>query len=448
MSGIEPLVTQGDWQPTTNASSPLGSVRLLPSAAEIWSSRATAGTAEAMPTGSVSPDRFFWTGLPEAASPPPFVFDQRGVWPPRRLSLALQGGGSFGAFTWGVLERLLEETTIELDTISGTSAGAINGVLLASGLVEGGRAGARSRLARFWKRVTDEGSFRSLMLIGGFSPIGTSVAFGPALSPEQFDRFDLDLLREAIRAEVDLSRLCELSCPKLLIATTRVRTGQSHVFRNQDITADVVLASTCPPFIHYPVDIEGEPHWDGSYVANPPLLQLARESKATDVLVVQITPTHDALVPVTMAAIDRRLDQIMSNATLNSETAALDLAHHLGATPKLRSFRVFRIAAEDEIEGLAQLSNVDLGRDFIRLLHQSGRQAADRWLARDPDDAMPMREVRSEPREAWGATPDTLRGFVKRPRSAIVWERPPDARLNCEPCLADAKQRSICDLPF
>jgi NTE family protein len=401
MSGIDPLVTQGDWQPTTNASSLPTSVRGLPSAAEIWSSPATPGTAKAIQTGSGSPDRLFWIGLPEAALAEPFVFDQRRGWPPRRLSLALQGGGSFGAFTWGVLERLLEETTIELDAISGTSAGAINGVLLACGLVEGGRAGARSRLARFWNRVTDEGSFRSLMLIGGFSPIGTSVAFGPALSPAQFDRFELDLLREAIRAEVDLSRLCELSCPKLLIATTRVRDGQSHIFRNQDITADVVLASTCPPFIHYPVDIEGEAHWDGSYVANPPLLQLVQESDATDVLVIQITPTYDALVPVTMAAIDRRIDQIMSNATLAAETAALDLAHHLGATPKLRSLRIFRIAAEDEVEGLAQLSNVNLGRDFIRLLHQSGRHAADRWLARDPHGATLPRRERSEPREAW-----------------------------------------------
>jgi NTE family protein len=413
MSAVDPLVTQGDLQPTTN--SPLSSVRGLPSAAEIWSLQAPPETAEAMPTGSGSPDRFFWTGLPVAASAEPLVFDRRRGWPPRRLSLALQGGGSFGAFTWGVLERLLEETTIELDTISGTSAGAINGVLLACGLVEGGRAGARSRLARFWNRVTDEGSFRSLMLIGGFSPIGTSVAFGPALSPAQFDRSDLDTLREAIRAEVDLSRLCELSCPKLLIATTCVRDGQSHIFRNQDITDDVVLASTCPPFIHCPVDIEGEAHWDGSYVANPPLLQLVQESNAPDVLVVQITPTYDALVPVTMAAIDRRLDQIMSNATLNTETAALDFAHHPGPTPKLRSLQIFRIAAEDEIEGLARLSNVDLGRDFIRLLHQRGRHAADQWLARDPDDATPHRRERSEAREAWESAGATLVTFPELP---------------------------------
>jgi NTE family protein len=174
-----------------------------------------------------------------------------------------------------------------------------------------------------------------------------------------------------------------------LIATTRVRDGQLHIFRNQDITVDVVLASTCPPFIHRAVEIVGESYWDGSYVANPPLLQLVRESAASDVLVVQITPTHDAQVPLTMAAIDRRLDQIIANVPLNTETAALDFARQLGATSRLRSLRVFRIAAEDEIEGLAQRSNVDLGRAFIKLLHDSrplARAGSGRSIA-DPTKA-------------------------------------------------------------
>jgi len=398
MSGIDPLVTHGGLNRTSNASSPLSGIAGLPSAAEIWSSQATPETPEAVLPGSGSP--FFWTGLPETAAAEPLVLEGGG-WPPRRLSLALQGGGSFGAFTWGVLERLLEENSIELDTISGASAGAVNGVLLASGFAEGGREGARSRLARFWKRVTTEGSYRSLMLIGGFSPLGTSVVFGPALSPGQFDPFDLDPLREAIKTEVDFSHLSDLSCPKLLIATTRVRDGQLHIFRNQDITVDVVLASTCPPFIHRAVEIVGESYWDGSYVANPPLLQLVRESAASDVLVVQITPTHDAQVPLTMAAIDRRLDQIIANVPLNTETAALDFARQLGATSRLRSLRVFRIAAEDEIEGLAQRSNVDLGRAFIKLLHDSGRRAADRWLARDPDEASPIQPKQVDRQAEW-----------------------------------------------
>src|SRR6204780_4107548 len=121
---------------------------------------------------------------------------------PERLSLALQGGGSFGAFTWGVLDRLLEEPNCDLDSISGASAGAVNAVLLASGFVEGGREGARARLRRFWRRITNEASFRSLMVIGGFSPAGSSVAFGRGLSA-QFDPLDLDPLRQMLATEID-----------------------------------------------------------------------------------------------------------------------------------------------------------------------------------------------------------------------------------------------------
>jgi NTE family protein len=324
------------------------------------------------------------------------------TWPPRRLSLALQGGGSFSAFTWGVLDRLLEEPDCELDSISGASAGAVNAVLLASGFVEGGREGARSRLRRFWRRMTDEASFRSLMVIGGFSPAGSSVAFGRGLSA-QFDPQDLDPLRQVLATEIDFASLREPSCPKLLIATTRVRDGGLQIFRNRDLTADVVLASTCPPLIHCAVEIEGEAYWDGGFAANPPVVQLVQDSEATDVLVVQITPTRDAYVPMTMAAIDRRIDQITANSTLNAEIAALDLARDNAATPKLHALRLFRIAAEDAVDGLAQRSPVDLGQGFITMLYRSGRDAADRWLSRDPDVAATARREQQDHKDKFSA---------------------------------------------
>jgi NTE family protein len=380
----------------------------LPSAAEIWATGAEASaqiTEEASAHPGKVPEKVVLRPEPAMAAEPGSIRQnsirqnsvgkssvrvQAGLaegrpWPPRRLSLALQGGGSFGAFTWGVLDRLLEEPNCDLDSISGASAGAVNGVLLAAGFVEGGREGARARLRRFWRRITDEASFRSLMLIGGFSPAGTSVAFGRGLSPTQFDPIDLDPLRQALAMEIDFSLLSDPTCPKLLVATTRVRDGRLHIFRNRDLTADVVLASTCPPLIHCAVEIEGEAYWDGGYAANPPVVQLVQDSEATDVLVVQITPTQDTYIPMTMAAIDRRLDQIMANSSLNAEIAALDLARNDAATAKLRSLRLFRIAAEDTIDGLAQRSAVDLGRSFITMLHRSGRDAADRWLSRDPD---------------------------------------------------------------
>jgi NTE family protein len=328
--------------------------------------------------------------------------DQSRVWPPRRLSLALQGGGSLGAFTWGVLDRLLEEPNCRLDSISGASAGTVNAVLLASGFVDGGREGARTQLRRFWRRMTDEASFRSLMLIGGYSPAGSSVAFGRGFSA-QFDPLDFDPLRQALATEIDFASLREPTCPKLLIATTRVRDGQLQIFGNKDLTADVVLASTCPPLIHCAVEIEGEAYWDGGFAANPPVAQLVHASEATDVLVVQITPTRDAYVPMTMAAIDRRIDQITANSTLNAEIAALELARDNAVTPKLHALRLFRIAAEDTVDGLAQRSSVDLGQSFITMLHRCGRDAADRWLSRNPDATAHARRKQQAETENNGA---------------------------------------------
>jgi len=326
----------------------------------------------------------------DAPSPPPAPILQAPVtpapvvraqtranrWPPRKLSLALQGGGTFAAFTWGVLERLLEEPSIEFDTISGASAGAINALLLAGGLAEGGREGARNRLNRFWIRLMHEASFRSLMLVGGFSPAGSSVAFGPTLRSGQFDPFDLDPLRQALSRDINFTALRDAKCPKLLIAATRIRDGQQQIFGNDAITADVALASTCPPLVHCAVEIDGEAYWDGGFGGNPPLIKLAQQSTTADLLLIQVTPTRDSYVPITLAAIDRRLDQIAANAALKAEIAAIEWAQS-HAAPALR---LSTIAAEDSIEGLAQRSSTDLGRGFIRTLHRSGRAAAERWL--------------------------------------------------------------------
>jgi NTE family protein len=306
-------------------------------------------------------------------------------WPPQKLSLALQGGGTFAAFTWGVLERLLEEPSIEIDAVSGASAGAVNALLLACGLAEGGREGARARLNRFWLRLMHEASFRSLMLVGGFSPAGSSVAFGPTLRSGQFDPYDLDPLRQALIRDIDFAALSGAGCPKLLIGATRIRDGVQQIFRNEAVTADVALASTCPPLVHCAVEIEGEAYWDGGFGGNPPLLKLVQETAATDVLLVQVTPSRDSYVPITLAAIDRRLDQIAANAVLNAEIAAIEWAGS-HAVPGLR---LSRIAAEDSVEGLAQRSSTDQGRGFIRLLHRSGREAAGRWLGQGARSAAP-----------------------------------------------------------
>jgi NTE family protein len=322
-------------------------------------------------------------------------------WPPRRLSLALQGGGSFSAFTWGVLDRLLDDDDCDFDTISGASAGAINAVLLACGLVQGGREGARALLMQFWTRMMNEGSFRAPMLIGGFSSAGSAVAFGPALCSGQLDPFDLDPLRQMLATDIDFAALRAATCPKLLIGATRVRDGRQQIFRNQDITADVVLASTCPPLVHCAVEVDGESYWDGGYSTNPPVVSLAQDSETADLLVVQVTPSRDHYVPITMAAIDRRLDQIVANATLNAEISAVEWARAEQASS--RPLRLHRIAAEDHIDGLSQRNAADLGHGFVTLLHRSGRNAAGRWLKpgadRTPAPVAASRKERPAPRQ-------------------------------------------------
>ncbi|WP_454627531.1 patatin-like phospholipase family protein [Bradyrhizobium cenepequi] len=376
-----------DFSPRPSVPTQTSASRLL-AATEIWSlnadpappqiSEPAANPPALPPSGMPLTAEFRRPALPLAVGRL-VAHSEDKVWPPRELSLALQGGGTFAAFTWGVLERLLEEPDCAFDTISGASAGAVNAVLLACGLVEGGREGARAALDRFWMRIMHEASFRSLMLVGGFSPAGRSVAFGPTLRSGQFDPFDLDPLRQALARDIDFTVLQSPACPRLLVAATRVRDGRQQVFGNAEITADILLASTCPPLIHCAVEIDGESYWDGGFGANPPLVRLVQESETSNVLVVQVTPARDSYVPITPAAIDRRLDQITANSVLNAEISALEWARP-AAVPSLR---LFRIAAEDEIDGLAQRSATDLGPGFIRLLHRSGRKAAERFLAQD-----------------------------------------------------------------
>jgi NTE family protein len=384
----------------------------LLSAAEIWSTGqgtpAAAGLAAPAKPPAKTPEKvasgrallpsqllaFFKPGTPgerrtvdaEGAQQPAEAPDvaARPVWPPRKLSLGLQGGGSFGAFTWGALERLLEEPACEFEAISGASIGAINAALLACGLVLDGRDGARRLLGRFWTRMTNETSFHSLMLLGAFSPASSSVAFGPAAQLGRLDPSDLDPLRETLAKDLDFSALRASICPKLMVAATRVRDGALRIFGNAEMTADVLLASTCPALMYCAVDVDGEAYWDGSYSANPPLVGLAQDSDDADLLIVQVTPSRDTAIPVSPAAIDRRLDQIAANAVLNAEIAALEWARGKAA----RS-RVHRITAEDEIEGLAQLSPTDLGRGFVTLLRERGYGAADRWLRQGSEPNSP-----------------------------------------------------------
>jgi NTE family protein len=310
------------------------------------------------------------------------------TWPPRDLSLALQGGGSFGAFTWGVLDRLLDERELHFDTISGASAGAVNAVLLASGLAEGGRDIAKEKLAHFWKRMSEAAAFMSLANaanIPGMAPAGLGM-LTRALSPYQFNPFDLNPLRKALSADVDFARLRREAPVHLMIAATRISDGKLRIFRNDDISLEAVLASACLPQVHRAVEIDGELYWDGGYVANPPLVRLVHESETPNILVVQITPVRIDHPPTTSGEIAKRVDQITFNSSLNSDLDTLELAAEVGAGPKIKNLRINRIAADELVENLAEQSATDLDWPFLVRLRDSGRLAAENWLGKAPAD--------------------------------------------------------------
>lgn len=322
---------------------------------------------------------------PVAQSPPPrgtphlYLARSQPAWPPERLSLALQGGGSFGAFTWGVLDRLLEEPEIEFDAVSGSSAGAVNAVLLASGLIDGGREGARARLKHFWRRAS-----QAAALIPQSSPLGAGLELVMRImSPYQFNPFNVNPLREALTAEVDFARLRERSPIKLLLGATRVRDGGLRILTNHELTVDAVLASACLPLLHHAIELDGEPYWDGGYAGNPPLIPLVRASSASHVLIVQVTPNVSQRLPRTTSEIAARIEQIQFNATLNTELEALKYAKIVGTTDRLRRLRIGRISADDYFEGFGAESAGNLKWEFIERLQKGGRAAAEQWLRQD-----------------------------------------------------------------
>jgi len=304
--------------------------------------------------------------------------DHPPVWPPEKLSLALQGGGSFGAFTWGVLDRLLEEPEIGFDAVSGSSAGAVNAVLLASGMIDGGREGARARLSQFWKR-----SSRAALLPPDSPLMAGFELVMRAMSPYQFNPFNVNPLREALEAEVDFERLRERSAIKLLLGATRVSDGRLRILTNSELTVDAVLASACLPLLHHAIALDGEPYWDGGYAANPPLIPLVRASESANVLIVQVTPSTSNRLPTSAREIAARIEQIQFNATLNSELEALKYGKMIGATDRLKRLRIGRISADEQFDGLGDESAGNLDWAFLERLHLGGRAAADDWLKRE-----------------------------------------------------------------
>lgn len=323
----------------------------------------------------------------------------------KHIDLALQGGGAHGAFTWGVLERLLEDERIEFDGISGTSAGALNAVVLADGLMAGGRRGAREALARFWHRVSRLSGHAPVVadamaaLFGRWPIEGSPLHFyldwfSRSLAPQQFNPLNLNPLRDLLAREVDFGRVRACDKVRLYVSATNVRTGQLREFRHHELSPDAVMASACLPLVFHPVEIEGEAYWDGGYVGNPSLLPLVSDSPAQDLVLVQINPDRREAVPRRASDILDRINEITFNSSLVKELRTLALLQRLleqeglppagGRAPlfaQVAALRLHRIEAQVELSGFGARSKGNTAWSFLIRLHGIGYRTADAWLS-------------------------------------------------------------------
>lgn len=324
----------------------------------------------------------------------------------RRLNLALQGGGTHGAFTWGVLDRLLEDERVEIEGISAASAGAMNATTLALGHQKAGAAGARAALDRFWHRVAEMGWYNPIRrtwvekLRGTWNldhnPIALSMEMSMLLSPYQKNPLNLSHLRTLLDETVDLRPLRDGGTIKLFIAATNVHTGQPRIFRRHDLTVDAILASSCVPQMFQSVEIDGEAYWDGGYLGNPPLWPLTYECASPDIMIVQINPLRRDGVPRTSAEITSRVNEIVFNASLMTQLGAISSVRQIiferGAhgpqIDRLRKKNLFlhRIEAEETMRTLGAISQLSTDLEFLLFLKKLGRDAMDRWLSEHFDD--------------------------------------------------------------
>ena len=254
---------------------------------------------------------------------------------PVLVDLALQGGGSHGAFTWGVLDRLLEERWLKIEAISGTSAGAMNGAVLVSGYMRGGPEGARAALDAYWARVAEAAKFSPFQrspldrLLNRWS-LDTSPAYvaidlmSRIVSPYSLNPLGHNPISAILTESIDFAHLSEASI-KLFITATNVHTGRGRVFRNNEITPEVLLASACLPTMFHAIEIDGEPYWDGGYVGNPTITPLVRETDAHDTILVQINPRERRDTPRRASGILNRLNEISFNAPLMKELRMIAL---------------------------------------------------------------------------------------------------------------------------
>lgn len=312
---------------------------------------------------------------------------------PPLVNLALQGGGAHGAFTWGVLDYLLEHRCLRIEAVSGTSAGAMNAVALAWGLMENGADGAREALANFWEGVAASAPFRMTSRTSNdelvVSPALTlMVGMASYFSPYQLNPLDLNPLRDLVERLYDFRKLARHSPVQLHIATTHANSGQLRMFTTREISASVLLASACLPALHHSVEIDGEPYWDGGYSANPAIFPLYYQSHCNDLLMILLSPLVLGERPTSAADIRTRAMDIAFNAAFLRELRTLHDAREQARLSWLRRGRLERsllklrfhlISPHERMTALPSASRMVADRDFLHHLRDLGREQAELW---------------------------------------------------------------------
>jgi NTE family protein len=312
----------------------------------------------------------------------------------------LQGGGSHGAFTWGVLDRLLDEPWLKIEGISGTSAGAMNAAVLACGWTNGGAKSAKASLGAYWERVSRAAAFSPLQrspldrLMGRWT-LDTSPAYiafdlmSRMLSPYDLNPLGFNPLREILTESIDFDRLKQAPM-KLFVTATSVRTGRGRIFRNAEITPDVLLASACLPTMFQAIEIDGELYWDGGYAGNPTITPLVRETDAHDAILVQINPRERNDSMRSAAEILNRLNEISFNSPLMKELRMIALLRQVadpgsGEGARWASMRTHHIKS-DQLAEFGASSKLNAEWRFVELLKEEGRRCADEFLSEHGDD--------------------------------------------------------------
>lgn len=314
----------------------------------------------------------------------------------KTIELALQGGGAHGAVTWGVLERLLEEAELKIEGVSGTSAGAMNAVVLADGLEAGGPDMARSKLEQFWRAVSEGAKSSPIQRdiwarISGNWSLETSPSYlffdhlSRVFSPYELNPLNLNPLRDLVANLVDFDCVNRCNALQVFVTATNVRSGRPKIFRQPDLTVDAVMASAALPFMFQAVEIDGEAYWDGGYTGNPALFPLVDECDARDLVLVQINPFNRPEVPRTARDIINRLNEITFNTSLLKEMRAIMLLRDVIESEDLereryRDMRLHRIHGDEDLVDLKASSKVNAEWSYLCYLRELGRNRTDRWL--------------------------------------------------------------------